>query len=118
MKVNIDRLLDIVIEYFDSEDDYHRSSKKYREEHGHGVFFDSGRQLTKEEKHIEYAYHNNTAMYDVVSYICDVLNLDSSRKENLYKAGRAARKWYVKTNWETCIPFAMLDQFEQYIFGV
>lgn len=116
IKINMDRLLDAVIEYFDCVADYVWSSVKYHKKHGHGVYFELNRKLTSEEEHIEFANHAYDRSDTVMFYLCEVLGLDADGIDRLHSAGRAARKWYIKTNWKRLIPQEMLDQFERYVF--
>lgn len=119
MKVEIDMsiLLDAVMEYFDCETDYTWSSKKYYKKHGHGVYFADGKKLTPEEKHIEYAYHEQNRTWSQIRSLEEIFKLDPEGRNRLISAGRAARKWYIKTNWERCIPEETCDKLQEYVFG-
>ena len=115
--INTERLVDYVIQSNEESFDYHRSSAIYIKSHGHGVFLNDGRKLSKDEEHIRYAYHSSQAADDSVYAICEVLNLDKEGRSRLYSAARAVSRWYRRTNYERCLPDSLLDDLTKFIFS-
>ena len=114
-KMDIEYLMDAVNEYFDSEFDYIKSSKRFYRKHGYGVVMD--RAKTDEERHIVWAYHNNHECDSKIIFLTDVLQMDTKQINRLYSAGKFVRTWREKTNYERLIPEDLAARIERYIFG-
>lgn len=114
-KINVDRLLDMIIEEFDSTSDYCKSSAIYYKNHGHGVSID--RAFTKEERHIAYAYHADDRERTVSRTAFEILGLNIDQIGRAYNAARAVKRWYNRTNWERLLPHDLIDRIENYIYG-
>ena len=115
MKINIERLMDIIMEAYSSAADYHKSSRDYYKKHGYGVNLD--RAETKEEKHIVYAYNSDSASGQIICAIMEVLNLDSEQQVRAYSAARALNRWYESTKWERLPSSDLLERIWKYIHG-
>ena len=117
MKINMDRVLDFMLELDDATFDYCKSSKKYFKKHGHCVYLDVAKGLTPEERHIDYAYHNEDKCRNIVWSVMEVLNLDTDQRNRLYVATRAMKRWYEKTEWQYCAPSELIDRIAVFVEG-
>lgn len=94
-----DMLLDKVMGLLDSEYAYHKKSRVYFKEHGHGVYFYEGKKLSDEEKAIMWAMRQHDEDQSIVWALQDVLDIYEDRASRMYAAARALRRWYNDTEW-------------------
>lgn len=120
--ISVDRLIDFVMEWFDANNDYIKSSRAYYKKYHYGVCLNYvGRyaettEQEKEELHIQYAYEYEMKTNGCLSALMEVLKMDVDTINRLYSAGRFMKKWYEKTNWER-LPSAELEyRIYKYIF--
>ena len=116
-KINIDRLMDIIGEEFDSTNDYFKSGAEFYRKNGCHAYFYNGKKLTHEEEHIKYAYHADDRARTVTTSLFEVLGLDKDQTARAYIAARAVRRWYNDTEWQRLLPHDLLDRIEAFIYG-
>ena len=118
MKINMDRLLDLMMEYENDNHDYYYFGAKYRQEHGHGIYMYSGKELTAEEQHLEYLMHASEKGSHAIWAVLDVIGYDNEQRERFYSVFRAVKRWYEKeTQWQRLLPEDLLEKIERYIVG-
>jgi hypothetical protein len=90
VKVNVERLLGMVQEAFDSTQDYKMACKK-----------PSWKWTASEEK--DYIRHDreHTCHWNAVGDLTQIMGLDQKRLETI---ARLARKWEQKRKWQYCFP--------------
>jgi len=115
MQINIERLIDLIIEWYQADQDYRLSSAKYYRQHGCGVWLD--RAKTQEERHIVYLNGLVDRCCDSVVAVAEVLMMDREQIERMYAAARVARRWYERTAWQNRLPRDLLRRLEVYVFG-
>lgn len=93
MKINLERLIDVVQKSFDNTSDYRLCfvAKKWYQ------------MNEKEQVHANWCERNEYGSSNEVSDLCAILNIDCNR---LYTIARLARKWEQKQNWLHCFPAA------------
>lgn len=97
--IKIDRLIDKVNEQAEAERDYRHSCRKYRKRHPFKtIHLDNPKN--DEERHIIYASGYLDKMNEAVCSLCYVLDFSPEQNERLFKAARAMRKWYEKTEYQ------------------
>lgn len=113
MKVNIDFLMDKVIEYYTNYEEYARVA---RLPYSHWVHkgSENGFEKRKEDIRTRDAWQK-IALCEVVACM-DVLSMTSEERDRVWSAGRAAYRWYKRTNWENCLPDDVAERIGKYIF--
>lgn len=107
--IDIERLMDLVDEESNAYFDYcHKSKTLYN-----GDF----EKLAERKKSLEYAHHYHDRAEDATRAIIEVFRLDKEQVERLYIAGRAVKRWRIRTEWARLIPDEMQKQIEPFIFG-
>ncbi len=103
MKINIERLLDSVTEYYAAYGEYARVTTNH---------------ISADNDKLNYLFRQETETLHNVLDICDILVLNNDQKDRLYKAAKVYRRWQEKTGYENFMPEKMVDQFYKYIFEV
>ena len=113
-EISVDRVLDAVMQYYDENEQYYSTAKlPYMKFKGKDI---SEKLKDKREKlrmYNEWVFRSSCE----ICTISEVLKLDYEQRERLYSAGRAARKWYKRTNYENCISYELENRLGEYIFG-
>lgn len=107
--IDIERLMDLVDDESNAYFDYCYKSKTL-----YNGDFDN---LAERKQSLEYACHYHDRAQDATRAILDVFRLDKEQIERLYIAGRAVKKWRIRTEWARLIPDAMQKQIKHFIFG-
>jgi len=97
MKINLERLIGAVQEYFYDREQYAKESKKKPQ----------WQRSAEEQKRVIYYFDCENAGWRVVYELYNILNLDSNK---LIAIARLARKWEQKHNWEKCFPVQEHEQ--------
>ena len=113
MKINTEYLLDAVIEWRDAKNEYYHASKKHYAKYGYGVNIDRPRD--DEQKHIAWAYREESSAWRMLDAVMTVTDLDRDERERAYSAARALVRWYIKTKWERIPPASLVEALEKYI---
>lgn len=115
MKINIDRMMDLMSEWFDSNNDMNESNARYHREHPYiTIWADNPRN--SEEKHILSAARWADKHYDVILGIFEVLDMDREQRERAWIAVRAIRRWYSDTKYQFCPTEELLNRIEKFVF--
>lgn len=109
MKINIERLIDIVTEENDAYFDYAKSAAN--------LYKGDYKKLQERKSHLDYAYHYHDKWQDATSAVCEVFSLDAEQKDRLCIAARAVNRWRIATNWEKLISDNMKRQIARFVFG-
>ena len=108
--MNIERLMDIFIEYQDNNYEYWKISTDYYRNHRYGVYIDQAK--TPEELKVKYAHDRYQESDRIVQALHEVTGYSWER---LWIAAKATKKWYEKTRYEKCIPETMQKQIERFL---
>lgn len=114
--IDFDRLLWLAMEESDNYQEYAVECAKYRAQHGCMAYIDIRNGLTEETARIHYAYERYSKSRDVISACCDVIGFDRGCYDRFPGVVRAVRRWFVKTNWEKCLSWDMVQRLEQYVY--
>lgn len=107
--IDIERLMDLLDEESNAYFDYcHKGKNLYK-----GPFD----ELEKRKESYMNAYHYHDRAQDATRAIIEVFRLDKEQVERLYIAGRAVKRWRIRTEWARLIPNEMQKQIERFIFG-
>ncbi|MCM1237236.1 MAG: hypothetical protein NC489_44780 [Ruminococcus flavefaciens] len=109
MKIDVERLMDLVEEENQAYVDYHMKSQSL-----HKGDWD---KYGERKKELEYARHSHDRAEDATRAVIEVFGLDKDQIARLYIAARAARRWRERTRWEKLIPAGMQEQIRRFIFG-
>ena len=60
------------------------------------------KRLAERKKDLEYAYHYHERREDAVRAVIEVSRLDKDQVNRLYIAGRAVKRWRIRTEWPGC----------------
>ena len=113
-KIDVERLMYLVMEYYDDSEQYCSSAKlPYTKFEGKDI----SEKLENKRKKLDLYYKWQDKDYDMVQVVSEVLKLDYEQRNRLYSAGRACRRWMQKTEYQRCIPYELLNRLEEYIFG-
>lgn len=108
--MNIERLMDIFIEYLDNSYELFKLSTDYKRNHGYCAYLDTAK--TPEELKVKYAHDRFYESNSVVQALHEVTGYNWER---LWIAAKATRKWYEKTRYERPIQETMLKQIERFL---
>lgn len=107
--IDIERLMDLVDDESNAYFDYRYKSKTL-----YNGDFD---KLAERKQSLEYAYHYHDRAQDATRAVIEVFRLDEDQTKRLYIAGRAVKKWRIRTEWARFIPDGMQKQIKRFIFG-
>lgn len=108
MKIDIERLIDVITEEKDAYSDYAKSGANLHK----GDFT----ELRKRKEHMDYAYHYYSGRQDATASVLEVFRFDAEQRSRLYIAARAVARWRNATNWEKLIPDSMKRQIAHFVF--
>ena len=114
MRINTEYLIDCILESFDNDFEYRKSSAIYFRKHGHGIHLD--RLTTPEERHIAHYYHLTDSNAETLYQLCHILQLTEEETKRLYSITRAMKRWYEETAWQCSIPGSLVERIEKYVF--
>lgn len=109
MKIDIERLINIITEENEAYSDYMKSSVN--------LYKGDYKKLQERKNHLDYAYHYHDRRQDATSSVCEVFGFDAEQKNRLCIAARSVSRWYISTNWERIIPDSMKKQIARFVFG-
>lgn len=109
MKIDIERLIDLVEEQNQYYADYCISGKNLYK----GPLDDFG----KRKEHLSYVNERHTDAQNSVMAVSEVLCMDTEARERLDIAVRAVIRWRIRTNYERLIPDVMKKQIGRFIFS-
>lgn len=109
MKIDIERLIDVITEENDAYSDYAKSGANLHK----GDF----KELRKRKEHMDYAYHYYNGRRDVTISVFEVFRFDTEQRSRLYIMARAVNRWRILTNWEKLISDSMKRQIARFVFG-
>ena len=113
-KIDIERLMYLVMEYYDDNEQYCSFAKlPYTKLEGKDI----NEKFENRRKQLDLYYKWQDKDYDMIQVVSEVLKLDYEQRNRLYSAGRACRRWMQKTEYQRCIPYELLNRLEEYIFG-
>lgn len=115
--MNKERIFDAVLECFDAEEHYKRTSAEYRKKHGFGACIDVRRGLTEEVARIRDALEHSQKEYEKTVLLIEVFRLDAEQTARLYTASRFLRKWYKKTDWQFCPSADLINSLWAFVIG-
>lgn len=115
--MNFERLLDHVNEQTESYGAYHLASIQYKKKHGYGCYMDLGRGMDEDKQKVYHAYETDREEWYKLIAILEVLDYDSEQSDRLYKAARALRRWYNRTEWQYCPSRDLIDRLEKWVVG-
>lgn len=107
--IDIERLMDLL----DEED---RAYWEYCYK-GKNLYNGDFEKLAERKRSLEYADRRHSSAQDVTRVVIEVFRLDKEQVERLYIAGRAVKRWRIRTEWARLIPDNMADQLRRFIFG-
>lgn len=107
--IDIERLMDLLDDESNAYNDYCYKAKTL-----YSGPFD---KLSERKKNLEYADHYHDRAQDATRAIIEVFRMNADQVEQLYIAGRAVKRWRVRTEWARLIPDEMQKQIERFIFG-
>lgn len=121
MKINYERFLDVIGEYYDASAAYFKAAADYRKKHGHGAYIDIRAGLDPEHVNIFYRerdYYATTdrldAVLDLVGLFGDAADVTDARRR-AWTAARALREWHERDGWQHCTPAALVDRLTAFI---
>lgn len=109
LKIDIERLMDLVDEESNTYFDYCRKGKT--------LYNGDFEKLAERKKNLESARNYHERAEDATRAIIEVFRLDKDQVSRLYIAGRAVKRWRIRTEWARLIPEKMQKQIERFIFG-
>ena len=107
--IDIEKLMDLIDEETSAYFDYCRKAKT--------LYNGPYKELAERKKSLEYAGHYHDRAQDATRAVIEVLNMDKDQTDWLYIAGRAVKRWRIRTEWARLIPDDMKDQIKRFIFG-
>lgn len=117
MKINIDRLMDVIREAGEYRAAYAKAAHDFYRRHGFRAYIDPRRGMDAESLEIYYKSTYNDRTADAMYACIEVLGLDPEQQERAYAAERALRRWYEQTAWQRCPSQDLLDRIGAWIFG-
>ena len=107
--IDIERLMDLLNEESDAYFDYcHKRNKLYDGN------FDA---WAERKENLEYARQRCDRAEDAVQAVAEIFRLNKDQVKRLYIAGRAIKKWRIRTEWAQFLSDEMQKQIKYFIFG-
>lgn len=109
MKIDIERLINVITEENNAYSDYIKS----------GVNLHKGdfKEFHKRKEYLDYACHFYREQHNVTISVFEVFRFDTEQRSRLYIMARAVNRWRILTNWEKLIPDSMKRQIARFVFG-
>ena len=111
--MNIERLMDATIEAWERREEYKAASRAYKAKHGHGCYF--GDNMNEEKRRLYGYYERHNGAENAINLALDILGLDEEQYRRTFKAARAWREWYRRTNYERCPGLELKERLTAYI---
>lgn len=109
IKINIERLMDVVEEENSSYFDYCYHSKN--------LYKGDFKEWDKRKKCISYFNQCHDRAQSAVMAVMEIFCMDAEQQKRVYICARAVRRWRIRTNYEFFIPESMQEQMRQFIFA-
>ena len=117
MKLNMDRLMNLMIENDNNYFAYQKSAAEYKKEHGYIPTL-SDSTSDREIQMIVWSYNLFKESDNAVSSFLELMSFDKDEIARLYAAKNAVKRWYEKeTEWQRCIPMDLLERIEKFVIG-
>ena len=106
MKIDVERLIDLVCEENTGYTDYVLTTKRYKKSYD-----------PKLKDKVSWLSDRNFTNQCATRAACEILGMNKGNIDRLYSATRAVERWRKKTNYEKLISSDMADKLIEYIFG-